>query len=159
MKRILLLFPIILCIILFISCGSEKKEPAKEEPATLKQEIEPIKIPDTAVTTESGLQYVDIKVGEGETPQKGQVVKTHYTGWLISGKKFDSSLDRNEPLKFELGVGRVIPGWDEGISTMQVGGKRKLFVPSHLGYGERGYPPVIPPNATLVFEVELLGVE
>lgn len=159
MKQKLLIFPIILCTFLFFSCDSEKKETAQEESTALKQEIKTIKIPDNAVTTESGLQYVDIKIGEGETPQKGQIVETHYTGWLLNGNKFDSSLDRNEPLKFELGVGRVIPGWDEGISTMRVGGKRKLFVPSHLGYGERGYPPVIPPNATLVFEVELLGVE
>ena len=109
-------------------------------------------------TTESGLEYEDITLGSGETAQAGQSVTVHYTGWLTDGKKFDSSKDRNQPFKFDLGAGEVIRGWDEGVQGMQVGGVRKLTIPASLGYGARGAGGVIPPNATLVFEVELLGV-
>ncbi|OFZ83209.1 MAG: peptidylprolyl isomerase [Bdellovibrionales bacterium RIFOXYD1_FULL_53_11] len=101
----------------------------------------------------------EIKAGSGEEAKAGKVVTVHYTGWLTDGKKFDSSLDRGDPFKFRLGAGMVIQGWDRGVSGMKVGGKRKLTIPSHLGYGERGAGGVIPPNATLVFEVELLGVK
>ena len=109
------------------------------------------------VTTSSGLQYIDLKVGTGAPAQAGQTVSVHYTGWLESGKKFDSSVDRGQPFSFPLGAGRVIKGWDEGVQGMKVGGKRKLIIPSNLGYGARGAGGVIPPNATLIFEVELLG--
>lgn len=113
-----------------------------------------------AIETPSGLSYKDIKVGEGATPQKGQKVSVHYTGWLKQNdQKFDSSLDRNQPFEFVLGAGQVIPGWDEGVATMKVGGKRTLTVPADLAYGASGIPGVIPPNATLVFDVELLDVK
>jgi peptidylprolyl isomerase len=114
--------------------------------------------PSNEQTTPSGLKYVDIKVGDGETPAKGQTVTVHYTGTLESGEKFDSSRDRNQPFQFKLGVGQVIKGWDEGLSTMKVGGQRQLIIPPELGYGSRGAGGVIPPNATLLFDVELLGV-
>jgi len=113
--------------------------------------------------TSSGLQYEDVTEGTGATPKTGQVCSMHYTGWLwehgAKGKKFDSSVDRGQPFEFPLGVGKVIKGWDEGVSTMKVGGKRNLVIPPQLGYGSRGAGGVIPPNATLFFEVELLGVK
>jgi peptidylprolyl isomerase len=110
------------------------------------------------VTTPSGLKYMDVKVGNGASPVKGKQVKVHYTGTLENGKKFDSSVDRNEPFMFVIGVGQVIPGWDEGVMSMKVGGKRKLIIPAKLGYGASGAGGVIPPNATLLFDVELLDV-
>ena len=110
-------------------------------------------------TTPSGLKYYDFVVGSGATPQKGQQVSVHYTGWLTDGKKFDSSLDRGEPLVFQIGMGQVIRGWDEGVLSMKVGGKRQLVIPAELGYGARGAGGVIPANATLIFEVELVGVK
>jgi len=111
-----------------------------------------------AVTTSSGLKYVDEVVGSGDAPEKGKKVRVHYTGTLTSGKKFDSSVDRGQPFEFTIGIGQVIQGWDEGVMGMKVGGKRQLIIPSDLGYGARGAPPAIPPNAELVFDVELLGV-
>ena len=115
------------------------------------------------VTTASGLQIRDITVGTGASPRAGQTCIMHYTGWLyVDGKKdkkFDSSVDRGQPFEFPIGQRRVISGWDEGVATMKVGGKRELIIPPALGYGERGAGGVIPPNATLIFEVELLGVK
>ena len=119
--------------------------------------------PGKKMTTASGLQITDIVVGTGQTPKPGQICVMHYTGWLYSngvkGKKFDSSVDRNEPFEFPIGRGRVIKGWDEGVATMKVGGKRTLIIPPTLGYGERGAGGIIPPNAVLMFDVELLGVK
>lgn len=112
-----------------------------------------------SITTSSGLVYSDMTVGKGALPQKGQTVSVHYTGWLENGTKFDSSLDRNQPFEFRLGEQEVIPGWDEGVATMKVGGRRILVIPAKLAYGARGVPGAIPPNATLEFEVELLGVK
>ncbi len=110
------------------------------------------------ITTPSGLIYDDLKEGDGAVAAAGQRVSVHYTGWLTNGTKFDSSKDRNDPFIFPLGGGRVIRGWDEGVQGMKVGGTRKLTIPAELGYGARGAGGVIPPNATLVFEVELLDI-
>jgi FKBP-type peptidyl-prolyl cis-trans isomerase FkpA len=106
--------------------------------------------------TDSGLKYEDLVEGEGAVAEAGQTVTVHYTGWLTDGSKFDSSLDRNQPFQFRLGKGQVIRGWDEGVQGMKIGGKRKLTIPSQLGYGAAGAGGVIPANATLVFDVELL---
>ncbi len=111
------------------------------------------------ITTSSGLKYVETTVGTGAVPQKGQTVEVHYTGTLENGKKFDSSRDRNQTFKFQIGTGQVIKGWDEGLSTMKVGGRRQLTIPPELGYGARGAGGVIPPNAVLLFDVELIGVK
>ncbi len=108
--------------------------------------------------TESGLEYTDEIVGEGALPQLGETVVVHYSGFLDDGTKFDSSHDHGSPFEFQIGVGQVIRGWDEGVATMRVGGKRKLVIPPDLGYGKRGAGNVIPPNARLTFDVELIGV-
>jgi FKBP-type peptidyl-prolyl cis-trans isomerase FkpA len=117
----------------------------------------------STITTDSGLQYEDTTVGEGAEAKAGQHVTVHYTGWLrnddgSTGAKFDSSKDRNDPFQFSLGAGQVIRGWDEGVQGMKIGGTRRLTIPASLGYGARGAGGVIPPNATLIFDVELLGV-
>jgi len=111
------------------------------------------------IETDSGLKYEDLLVGDGATAEVGQQVTVHYTGWLEDGTKFDSSHDRNDPFQFSLGKGMVIKGWDEGVAGMQIGGKRKLTIPADLGYGASGAGGVIAPNATLIFDVELLGLD
>ncbi|MBJ6726939.1 FKBP-type peptidyl-prolyl cis-trans isomerase [Geomesophilobacter sediminis] len=130
-------------------------------PACSQKEVKgpgeaPVTAAGSEVKTPSGLAYVDLVQGKGASPVAGKVVTVHYTGWLVNGTKFDSSVDRGEPFKFTIGAGQVIPGWDEGVMGMKVGGKRKLIIPPQLGYGAAGAGGVIPPNATLIFEVELL---
>jgi FKBP-type peptidyl-prolyl cis-trans isomerase len=119
----------------------------------------PTKVTGQPTKTADGLEYWDIKAGTGPTATAGQTVKVHYTGWLTNGKKFDSSVDSGRPFTFKLGAGQVIKGWDEGVAGMKVGGKRQLRIPYQLAYGDAGYPPVIPPKSTLIFDVELLGVQ
>jgi peptidylprolyl isomerase len=132
-----------------VAAGADDKSANKDEPSWIK--------------TATGLQYKDIQVGTGAAPKTGQTCVMHYTGWLWEngqmGKKFDSSVDRGQPFKFQIGAGMVIKGWDEGVATMKVGGKRKLLIPPQLGYGARGAGGAIPPNATLLFDVELLGIQ
>jgi peptidylprolyl isomerase len=118
----------------------------------------PMKPKGKEITTPSGLKYYEIKAGNGAQPKAGQRVTVHYTGWLTDGKKFDSSVDRGEPFQFQIGIGQVIKGWDEGVASMKKGGKRQLHIPPDLGYGARGAAGVIPPNATLIFDVELLDI-
>jgi peptidylprolyl isomerase len=127
----------IIVIYIFLSCSSKSDEP---------------------VITDSGLKYIDMVLGDGDVPKVGQRVTVHYTGWLEDGKKFDSSYNRNTPLEFSVGVGEMIRGFDEGILSMKKGGKRKLFIPSNLAYGSNGIPGVIPPDATIIFEVELIDI-
>jgi len=117
----------------------------------------PTKVTGDGTKTASGLQYWDIKVGTGPEAQSGQTAKMHYTGWLTSGKKFDSSIG-SQPYEFKIGAGEVIKGWDEGVLGMKVGGKRQLRIPPNLAYGDKGYPGVIPPGATLIFDVQLVSV-
>jgi peptidylprolyl isomerase len=133
------------------------KAKKKEEEARLEMENEIKERWPNAVTTESGLRYVVLEEGSGESPSKGTEVTAHYTGYLMDGTKFDSSVDRGKPFVFPVGMGRVIKGWDEAFLDMKVGEKRTLIIPYELGYGERGYPPVIPPKATLIFDVELIS--
>lgn len=134
----------------FAQSGTTKKAPDTSAPT---------KVTGAGTKTASGLQYWDIKAGTGKVAEKGHKVTVHYTGWLTSGKKFDSSVDAGRPFEFSLGAGQVIQGWDEGVAGMKIGGKRQLRIPPQLGYGDRGAGGVIPPNATLIFDVELLGVQ
>lgn len=134
---------------------AQKTTPTLSDTNTENNETETNK---KMITTPSGLQYVDVQEGTGASPQRGQTVVVHYTGTLEDGTKFDSSRDRGQPFQFKIGVGQVIKGWDEGVGTMKVGGRRELIIPAELGYGARGAGGVIPPNATLKFDVELLKI-
>jgi peptidylprolyl isomerase len=138
--------------------GDEEASPTPTTPAT-QVEGGPPAVSGEPTVTASGLQIIDIEVGTGDSPQSGQTVEVHYTGWLADGTKFDSSLDKGQPFSFVLGAGRVIAGWDEGVASMKVDGKRRLIIPPELGYGAGGYPPVIPANAVLTFDVELLAIK
>ncbi len=141
------------CMMIAISC-TKKSETTTTEPTTKAMETNTT----AAAPAATELKIEDLKVGTGAEATAGKKVKVHYTGWLTNGTKFDSSVDRGTPFEFSLGAGQVIQGWDKGVAGMKVGGKRKLTIPSDLGYGATGAGNVIPPNATLVFEVELLGV-
>jgi FKBP-type peptidyl-prolyl cis-trans isomerase len=143
-----------------IGCGNSDKSTPSSTPSTSSpmNTSSPMKVTGQPTTTSSGLQYWDIVAGTGATATSGSTVKVHYSGFLTSGQKFDSSRDRGEPFSFPLGQGQVIKGWDEGVAGMKVGGQRQLRIPPQLGYGAEGAGGVIPPNATLIFDVELLGV-
>jgi peptidylprolyl isomerase len=150
-KRVPCLFGLLLSFGITTEATLAAPNSAKKENIKMAQAQE--------VTTPSGLKYTDEVIGNGPSPRNGQTVSVHYTGWLTNGTKFDSSLDRGQPFSFTLGQGQVIKGWDEGVASMKIGGKRKLTIPPDLGYGSRGAGGVIPGNATLVFEVQLLGVQ
>ncbi|MBL7993076.1 MAG: FKBP-type peptidyl-prolyl cis-trans isomerase [Candidatus Kapabacteria bacterium] len=147
-KIILSLIVSIAAVCVLVSCRKPVRDIAK---------LEKVQIMDT-IKTASGLQYAEIHEGTGATPKAGQRVTVHYTGVLENGVKFDSSVDRDEPFTFKLGVGQVIEGWDEGVASMKQGSKRRLIIPSNLAYGPRGIAGAIPPNATLIFDVELLKI-
>ncbi len=152
--RRLLTTALAVCAFTFLMQAQEKaKQPAKKAAPG-----GPTAVSGEPVVTKSGLKYWDITAGTGAEATRGKTVRVHYTGWLTNGKKFDSSVDRGEPFEFRLGAGQVIQGWDQGVAGMKVGGKRQLHIKPSLGYGPQGYPPVIPPNSTLIFDVELLGV-
>jgi FKBP-type peptidyl-prolyl cis-trans isomerase len=150
--------PIIFAVLgLASGCGSSEKPGTSGQTGGASPSA-PTKVSGQPTTTASGLQYWDLVVGTGATAVPGKDVQVHYTGWLTSGEKFDSSLDRGKPFVFPLGGGQVIKGWDEGVAGMKAGGKRQLRIPPSLGYGASGAGGVIPPNATLIFDVELLDV-
>ena len=134
------------------------QEPSEEDEAVTAARKLGTRSEKALVTTDSGLRYIDVREGEGDAAKAGDGVSVHYTGWLVNGTKFDSSVDRGQPFKFPLGGGRVIKGWDEGVAGMKPGGVRKLIIPPALGYGSRPVGP-IPPHSTLIFEVELLATE
>ncbi len=159
--RYMLFAVMALVTVAFIVAACAKKENQNQTAATDApgSSTAAASTPAALVTTASGLQYQVLKEGNGPVAKAGQTVSVHYTGWLTDGTKFDISVDRGQPFQFQLGAGQVIKGWDEGVAGMKVGEKRKLTIPSGLGYGARGAGGVIPPNATLVFDVELLGVQ
>ena len=150
------LIPIAILLLVLAACGKDEDKPAATDsnatPATSG-------CPAEATELDGGLCYVDTKIGDGPEVEKGDVLNMDYTGKLEDGSVFDSSEKQGQPIQFNLGVGAVIQGWDEGIPGMKVGGERTLTIPPELGYGESGYPPVIPPNATLIFDVKLVSIE
>jgi len=160
MRKLFLLFATVVLATICLaqtqqSHGTTKKATTATHPATTG----PTKVTGEGTKTPSGLQYWDIKAGTGPTAAAGQKVKVDYTGWLTNGKKFDSSVGTGRPFEFTLGAGEVIKGWDEGVAGMKVGGKRQLRIPPDLAYGDRGAGGVIPPNATLIFDVRLIAIE
>jgi len=157
MKKVILIAFVVMCSILVLGQTAKKTSPAKPT-AARPAAAGPTHVTGPGVKTPSGLQYWDIRKGTGAEAHSGQKVKVHYTGWLTTGKKFDSSVG-GPPFSFKIDAGDVIKGWDEGVAGMQVGGKRQLRIPPNLAYGEKGYPGVIPPNATLIFDVTLVSVQ
>ena len=143
---------VLLTLTLYVAAQTGNQKPKTDTSA-------PTKVSGPGVKTDSGLQYWDIRVGTGQTAKEGSHVRVHYTGWLTNGKKFDSSVDAGTPFDFTIGNGEVIKGWEEGVAGMRVGGKRQLRIPPSLAYGAQGYPGAIPPNATLIFDIQLLGVQ
>ena len=171
-KTIIAIMALPLILVTLASCNQNKEnnsadseveweithmEEVDEKPA-VEPEIQPTGNQDT-LSTQSGLRYIILQQGAGPRPQNGQTVKVHYTGFLLDGSKFDSSVDRAQPFTFAIGTGAVIKGWDEGIALLNVGTKARLIIPHELAYGERGMPPVIPPGSTLLFDVELLVIQ
>ena len=154
MKKLGLVLTLAALCVVFTSCEKEKKTTGGEQVMSEDKMI--AEMWPNAVKTASGLMYVMVKEGTGAKPTKGTMVKAHYTGMLLNGKKFDSSVDRGKPFEFAVGMHQVIPGWDEAFIDMKKGEKRTLIIPYNLAYGEDGFPPVIPPKATLVFDVELI---
>lgn len=163
MRRLLVSIVLVASLVLVAACGGGQKEtaaPGATPKATVTQTGGgPPPVSAQATVTASGLKIIDVKVGSGDEAQNGQTVSVHYTGWLADGTKFDSSLDRGQPLSFGLGGGQLIPGFDEGVVGMRVGGQRRLIIPPDLAYGVQGRPPVIPANAELTFDIELLSVQ
>ena len=163
MRRFLISIALIAALVLAVACGSSEKKttaPTGTPAATAAPTGGgPPPVSGQPTVTASGLQIIDINVGTGAEAQKGQTVSVHYTGWLADGTKFDSSLDRGQPLTFVLGGGQLIPGFDEGVVGMKIGGERRLVIPPDLAYGAQGRPPLIPANATLTFDVQLVSAQ
>jgi peptidylprolyl isomerase len=159
--QFLLLAALMMLVVATAGQTNTTKKATTKKPATATRPNTnaPTKVTGEGTKTPDGLQYWDIKAGTGPTAMRGQKVNVHYTGWLTTGKKFDSSVDAGKPFSFTLGAGEVIKGWDEGVAGMKVGGQRQLRIPPDLAYGPRGAAGVIPPNATLIFDVQLLGVK
>jgi len=156
MKKRLLAAAMILVAAVAVAQTAPAKPKVKVVPPNTNA---PTRVTGDGVKTDSGLQYWEIRVGNGEVAKEGSHVRVHYSGWLTTGKKFDSSVDRGQPFDFTIGNGEVIKGWEEGVAGMKVGGKRQLRIPPELGYGADGSPPDIPANATLIFDIQLLGVQ
>jgi FKBP-type peptidyl-prolyl cis-trans isomerase len=146
-----------------VACSSERQaQQSGEETAVSQPSSQPSAPPPVTgdtIATSSGLQYIVLQSGEGTQAEQGKVVSVHYTGWLTDGTKFDSSVDRNQPIRFPVGTGHVIPGWDEAVGMMRVGDRWRIILPPDIAYGAQGRPPVIPPSSTLIFDVELVGVD
>jgi FKBP-type peptidyl-prolyl cis-trans isomerase len=174
MRRLLVSIALVASLVLVVACGSSEKETTAPTVALKATAAQPSVAPKATAAqtgggpppvsaeptvTASGLKIIEIKAGTGDEAQKGQTVSVHYTGWLADGTKFDSSLDRGQPLSFVLGAGQMIPGFDEGVAGMKVGGERRLIIPPNLAYGAQGRPPRIPANAELTFDVQLVSVQ